>query len=102
MRKAAELQPDVILMDIGLPELNGIDAARQIMKVAPHSRIVFVTQESAPEVVEETMHLGAYGYVLKSDMGTALLRAVDSALEGKRFFWSRNGHSSFPRGKTPL
>jgi DNA-binding NarL/FixJ family response regulator len=102
VRKAEELQPDIVLMDIGLPELNGIDAARQIMKVAPHSRIVFVTQESSPEVVEETMRLGACGYVLKSDIGTALLRAVDSTLEGKGFFRNRNGHSSFSRGKTPL
>jgi DNA-binding NarL/FixJ family response regulator len=66
VRKAEELQPDLVLMDIGLPELNGIEAARQILKVAPYSRIVFVTQESSPEVVEETRRLGAYGYVLKS------------------------------------
>lgn len=101
MRKAEELQPDIILMDIGLPELNGIAAARQILRLVPHSRIIFVTQEASPEVVEETMRLGACGYVLKSDTGIALLPAVDSALEGKPFFWSRNGHSVGPRGNTP-
>lgn len=90
VRKAEEFQPDVILMDIGLPELNGIEAARLIRELAPRSRIVFVTQESSPEMVEEAMRLGAYGYVLKSQVHTELLAAVDSALDGKRYFGGRD------------
>lgn len=85
VRKAEELQPDLILMDIGLPVLNGIDAARQIRKLAPNSRIIFLTQESSPEVWEEATLLGAHGYVFKSEVQTDLLTAVDFALEGKRF-----------------
>ena len=53
VQKAAELQPDLILLDIGLPTLNGIEAARQIRKLAPHSKILFLSQESSPEVAED-------------------------------------------------
>lgn len=91
--KAKELQPDVILIDIGLPELNGIEAARLIRELAPHARIVFVTQESSPEMVEEATRLGAYGFVFKADVRTELLTAVDSVLNGKRYFSHREGES---------
>jgi DNA-binding NarL/FixJ family response regulator len=60
VQKAEELKPDLILLDIGLPTLNGIEAARQIRKLAPESRIVFLTQESSPDVVQEALSLGAW------------------------------------------
>ena len=63
VRKAEELQPDLILLDIGLPNLNGIEAARQIRKLSPESKILFLSQESSVDVVEETLSLGARGYV---------------------------------------
>ena len=66
VRKAEELQPDLILLDIGLPKLNGIEAARQIRKVSPESKILFVSQESSAEVVQEALGLGARGYVVKT------------------------------------
>jgi DNA-binding NarL/FixJ family response regulator len=61
VQKAEELKPDLILLDIGLPTLDGIEAARQIGKVAPESKVIFVTQESSPEFVQAALNLGAWG-----------------------------------------
>ena len=81
VRKAEELQPDLILLDIGLPKLNGIEAARQIRKSAPQSRIIFVSQESSPDIAEEALSLGTCGYVVKSKAEHDLLATVDAVLE---------------------
>jgi len=83
--KARELKPDLILLDIGLPKLNGIEAAKAILAAAPECKIIFLTQETSPDVVREALKLGAYGYVVKSRAATDLLPAVQSALDGKRF-----------------
>ncbi|MGC1451733.1 MAG: response regulator transcription factor [Candidatus Sulfotelmatobacter sp.] len=85
VQKAVELTPDLILMDIGLPSLNGIEAARQIRKLVPQSKIIFLSRESSVEVVQEAMKLGASGYVLKAYAGTDLLAAVEAVLLGKKF-----------------
>jgi DNA-binding NarL/FixJ family response regulator len=84
-QKAEELQPDLILLDVGLPILNGIDVARRIRKLSPESKIIFVSQESSADVVQEAFHLGALGYVVKIDAGSELLEAVDAVLRGRRF-----------------
>jgi CheY-like chemotaxis protein len=84
-QKAHELQPDLILLDIGLPTLNGIDAARRIRKVAPKSKILFVSQESSSDVVEEALALGALGYVVKTHAGSELLAAVEAVRRGRQF-----------------
>lgn len=81
VEKAEELQPDMILLDISLPKLNGIEAARQIRKSAPQSRIIFVSQESSPDLVQEALSLGTCGYVVKSKADRDLLASVDAALE---------------------
>ena len=85
VRKAEELQPDIILLDIGLPRLNGIEAARRIRKLAPKSKIVFLSQESSADVAQEALSVGALGYVIKAHAGSDLLAAVDAAIEGKQF-----------------
>lgn len=85
VHKAEELQPDLILLDIGLPTLNGIVAARQIRTLSPASKIIFVTQEAAPEVVREALNLGAAGYVVKVKVARDLLVAVDAVLDGREF-----------------
>jgi CheY-like chemotaxis protein len=85
VQKAGELQPDLILLDIGLPTVNGIEVARRIRKVAPQSRILFLTQESSADVVQEALSLGAAGYVLKVRAGSELLAAVEAVLQGKQF-----------------
>ena len=85
VRKAEELQPDLILLDIGLPGLNGIEAARQIRKLVPQSKILFVSQESSADVIEEALSLGAMGYVVKAHAGSELLVAMEAVREGWRF-----------------
>ena len=85
IRKAEELQPDLILLDIGLPGLNGIEAARQIRKLVPQSKILFVSQESSADVIEEALSLGAMGYVVKAQAGSELLGAVEAVREGRQF-----------------
>ena len=85
VRRARELNPDLILMDIGLPGLNGIEAARRIRELALRSRIVFLTQEGSTDVVEEALSSGALGYVQKSRTGSDLFPAFAAVLEGKQF-----------------
>jgi DNA-binding NarL/FixJ family response regulator len=85
VRRAEELRPELILLDVGLPTLNGIEAARRIRKLAPESKILFVSQESSADVVQEAFAAGARGYVLKTDAGSELLIAVNAVLRGERF-----------------
>jgi len=82
---AQQLQPDLILLDIGLPTLNGIEAARRIREVSPKSKILFVSENRSRDIAEEGLRIGAIGYVVKSDAGAELLPALKSALEGRRF-----------------
>ena len=83
VQKAEELQPDLVLLDIGLPTLNGIEAGRRIRTLSPKSKIIFVTQESSPDVVQEVLSLGALGYVVKARAGSELLAAVEEVREGR-------------------
>jgi len=85
IQKAQELQPDLILLDIGLPTLNGIEAARQIQRLAAQTKIVLVTENYSPELAQEAFRIGACGYVIKSDAGRELLPAVKAALRGERY-----------------
>ena len=85
VQKADELQPDLILLDIGLPSLSGIAAARRMRRLCPQSKIVFLSQESSAEVVQEALNLGALGYVVKTHAGSALLAAVNAVLLGGPF-----------------
>jgi DNA-binding NarL/FixJ family response regulator len=85
VQKAAELCPDLILLDIGLPGLNGIEAGRQIRKLVPDAKIIFLTQESSDDVVRAALELGALGYVVKTQAGSDLLAAVDAVLQGKQY-----------------
>jgi DNA-binding NarL/FixJ family response regulator len=82
---AQTLRPTIILMDIGLPALNGLEAARQIRQTAPTAKIVFLTQETDSDVAKEAFNVGACGYVLKQQAGTELLPALAAALRGERF-----------------
>ena len=84
VQKANELKPDLILLDIGLPKLNGIAAARQIRAIAPTSKILFLSQESSATVVREALEVGA-GFVVKTDAGRELLSGVNGVMSGRRF-----------------
>lgn len=81
---AQRLQPDLILLDIGLPGLNGIEAARRIREICP-SKILFVSENRCADLAEQALSDGASGYVVKSDSTTELMPAVKAVLEGKRF-----------------
>jgi len=95
VQKAKELQPALILLDIGLPSLNGIEVARQIRKIAPKSEILFVSQESSVDVVQKALSVGAVGYIAKVDAGSELLAAVEAVRQGRQFVSSGlSGHHS--------
>lgn len=85
---ALRLRPDVILLDISMPMLNGIDAARQIRKDLPEAKIIFLTMHSDPDYVREALRAGAAGFVLKSSAGAELLEAIHTVLQGK-FYLTR-------------
>jgi DNA-binding NarL/FixJ family response regulator len=87
-------RPDLILLDLQLPKLNGIDAARQIRQVSPQSKILVVTQEVSVDIVQAVFSAGALGYVVKMDAGRELPTAVRAVLRGERFVGPRfAGHS---------
>ena len=95
VQKTEELKPDLVLLDIGLPKLNGIEAARQIRKLAPQSKIIFLTQQSSADMVEKALSLGACGYVLKTLAATDLLAAVEAVILGEYFVGSAVGERPF-------
>jgi len=85
VQKAQELQPDLILLDIGLPTVNGIEAARQILQFAPNTKILFVSEQRSSDIVEEALRTGARGYLVKSKAATELVTAVEVVLQGEEF-----------------
>jgi DNA-binding NarL/FixJ family response regulator len=85
LRKAQTLEPDLILLDLGLPNLNGLEAAKRIRQVLPGVKIIFLTATNDPDVVEACLSAGGQGYVLKTDAGTELLPALAAVRRGDRF-----------------
>lgn len=82
---AEQMQPTVVLLDIGLPGLDGIKAGAGIRRVAPDAKIVFVSQEFDPDIIRAALQLGAWGYVLKSDAARELVKAINTVVGGKDF-----------------
>jgi two-component system, NarL family, response regulator NreC len=89
VRKAEELQPDLVLLDISLPGISGIEAARRIRSLSPNSRIIFLSQHDSRQMVEDAVRAGGHGYVAKMDAGSELLKAIRAVREGKRFVSER-------------
>jgi DNA-binding NarL/FixJ family response regulator len=83
--KAEALQPDLILLDIGLPKLDGIEAARRIRMLSPESKILFLSQERDLDVARAALSAGGHGYVVKSDAEGELLAALEEVMLGKKF-----------------
>jgi len=92
-RDAAELvtshNPDIAILDISMPELNGLDATRRILAARPETRVLILTAHESEQLVREVLSAGARGYVLKSDAGRVMVRAVEALLEGQTFFTSK-------------
>ena len=84
---AHTLKPDLILLDIGMPNLNGLEAARQILAASPEATILILTMQDSDHVVREVLRAGARGFLLKSDAGRDLVAAVE-ALQGQRTFFT--------------
>jgi DNA-binding NarL/FixJ family response regulator len=85
---AAELKPDIVVLDLTMPELNGLEAARQITSAEPLARILILTAHESEQLVREVLNAGARGYVLKSDAGRTLVTALQALLGGGSFFTS--------------
>jgi DNA-binding NarL/FixJ family response regulator len=93
VQSAKELKPDLILLDLGLPKLNGMAAARMIRQIAPTSKILFLSQESSADVAQEALVIGA-GFVVKADASKALIPAIKAVILGKQFLsWRLADHT---------
>ena len=85
VEKAIELKPDVAVVDIGMPELDGVEVARQIREAVPHTKVLVLTMHESDQMVRRALDAGARGYLLKSDLTDCLAKAVKAVSEGKRF-----------------
>jgi DNA-binding NarL/FixJ family response regulator len=92
VQQAQQLQPDLIVLDVGLPTLNGIEAARQIRQLSPNSRIVFLSENRSSDLVEEVLRTGANGYVVKSYAARDLSPALEAVIQGQQFVSGRLTH----------
>lgn len=89
VEKAMELRPHVVVMDLTMPELNGLEATRRIRKGLPDTEILVLSMHDSEQLVREVLETGARGYVLKSDAGNAIFEAIDSLVRHEPFFTSR-------------
>jgi DNA-binding NarL/FixJ family response regulator len=84
IHKAREHRPDLIVLDVGLPSLNGIEVARRILAHDPSAKILFLSEHGSPDIVDAALGTGAHGYVVKTDASRELLRAMCSIVERQR------------------
>ncbi len=82
---AQELKPDVIVLDMAMPQLNGLDAARRLKRMMPEVKLIFLTVNEDPDLASEAIRAGASGYVLKNSAASELFQAIEAALEGKLY-----------------
>lgn len=87
--KAQQLKPDVVILDIGMPSLNGLEATRQILKTNPQARVLILTLHDSDQVVREVLNAGARGFLLKSDAARDLVAAVEALRRDKTYFTSK-------------
>ena len=112
IEKAKQLMPDVIVMDISMPGLNGLEATRQIVKANPATKVLILTLHDSDQVIHDVLDVGAQGYLLKSDSGGELVAAVEALLRDKTYFTPKvaamvlqgylRGGTSFSPGRNPL
>jgi len=85
LRIAGDQQPDLILLDLNLPKLNGFEVAKRMRALVPYAHVLFMSEESSPEIVRHALSLGARGYIQKADAARDLLSGIDAVLAGNRF-----------------
>jgi len=88
VEKAKQLKPDLVVLDITMPELDGLEATRQILEAVPKTKVLILTMHESEQVMSEVLKAGALGYVLKSDAADNLVPAVKALIHGKPFFTS--------------
>jgi DNA-binding NarL/FixJ family response regulator len=88
VEKARTLRPDLVLLDVGMPNLNGLDAARQILEIVPQARVLILTMHESEQIVREVLEVGARGFLLKSDAARDLVSAVQALQRRTTFFTS--------------
>ena len=91
VRKAQELKPDLVLLDISLPGISGIEAARRVRQISPESRIIALTQHDSQQMIKDAFSAGAVGYVLKSEAGRELLPAIRTVTKGGSYVSEKAG-----------
>jgi DNA-binding NarL/FixJ family response regulator len=89
VEKAQTLKPDAVILDIGMPSLNGLEATRQILKTNPHARVLILTLHDSDQVVRDVLNAGARGFLLKSDAARDLVAAVEALRRDKTYFTSK-------------
>jgi DNA-binding NarL/FixJ family response regulator len=85
LQKAQELKADIILLDVNLPKLNGFKVTQRVLEHLPQSKIILVSADPSFDIAAEALRMGAYGYIVKSDAGKELVRALEAVLEGKKY-----------------
>lgn len=86
---AEKLHPDIAILDVTMPELNGLEAARRILKIEPRTKILIYTLHETEQIIVDSLEAGAHGIVLKSDAGENMVMAVENISRGRMFFTSR-------------
>lgn len=89
VERARQLKPDLVILDITMPELNGLEAARQILQALPRTEVLILTMHESEEMARQVLAVGVHGYVLKSDAGRELEAAVEAIAQGKPYFTPR-------------
>jgi DNA-binding NarL/FixJ family response regulator len=102
VQKSQEVKPDLVILDIGLPTLNGIEVAKRIHVLCPQSKILFMSQETSTDVVQEALATGSSGYVVKADAASELLTALEAVLQGEHYISGRVAVRDIPPDKSIL
>ncbi len=89
VKKAVELKPDIIVLDIAMPNLNGLEATRQLLKINPKAKVLVLTLHDSDRVIQEVLSAGAHGFVLKSDAARDLVSAVEALRQNRTYFTSK-------------